>query len=123
MSDYEPVKKALSAGLDPAMLCQTCPWDRNCITPPAMTSAEIQAKLDEALAADDRKAAEARATGADPGMPVSSLLTAVTLGGRDTASQVCPVFALRLRSSGGRLIADSVRASMQQWDDNSDVTP
>jgi|HubBroStandDraft_2_1064218.scaffolds.fasta_scaffold63270_2 hypothetical protein len=50
-------------------------------------------------------------------MPVSTLLTALTLGGRDTAAQVCPVFALRLRSSTGRDIADSIRSTMKNWDD------
>ena len=50
-------------------------------------------------------------------MPAGSLMTALVYGARDTQSQVCPVFALRLRSSGGRKIADSLRVAMQGWDD------
>ena len=59
------------------------------------------------------------AAGKPAGMPVTLLMTAVTLGGRDTAAQICPVFALRLRSSGGRQIADGLKDSMQKWDDQS----
>jgi hypothetical protein len=119
MTDYKPVQDALASGADPAMLCTTCPWDRNCITPPSMTSAEVEAKIKKATDEDMAKAAQARATGQAEAMPVGSLLTALTLGGRDTSAQVCPVFALRLKSSGGRQIAESVRSSMQSWDDAS----
>ena len=119
MNDYGAVQEALKAGVEPAMLCATCPWDRNCISPPTMTSAEIDAKLAEAAAKDEASAAEARAAGHDPGMPQSMILTAIAVGGRDLMGQLCPVFALRLRSSGGRRIADSVRSAMQAWDDES----
>lgn len=118
MSDYEPVKKALSSGLDPAMLCQTCPWDRNCITPPTMTSGEVEKRLADAQAKDEEEMKAAQARG-EQRMPVASLVTALTFGARDTQAQVCPVFALRLRSGGGRRIADDIRASMQRWDDQS----
>jgi len=116
MADYEPVKKALSEGLDPAMLCQTCPWDRPCITPPVMTSAEIDAHMTKAAEEDKARAEKAgRETGL--GAVAGTLMAAVAFGGKDTAAQVCPVFALRLRSSAGRGIADSLRESMQGWDD------
>jgi hypothetical protein len=46
-------------------------------------------------------------------------MTALIYGGRDTSGQLCPVFALRLRSGDGRKIADQVRSAMQSWDDES----
>jgi hypothetical protein len=117
MTDYTPVQKALSDGVQPSVLCATCPWDRMCISPPTTTRAEIDARMAMAAEQDDRKLAEARAAGSDPGLPVGSLLTALTFGGRDTMATVCPVYALRLRSSSGRAIADTTRAAMQAWDD------
>jgi hypothetical protein len=113
MTDYKPVQDALASGAEPAMLCATCPWDRSCVTPPVMTRADIDSQIAEAAAADKRAMAE---QGAGK-MPVGSLLTALMFGGRDTAAQVCPVFALRLKSGAGRGIADSVRSLMQGWDD------
>ena len=59
----------------------------------------------------------ARMMGRDEGMPTGSLLTALMFAGKDTSAQVCPVFALRLRSSGGRKIADTFKGLMQGWDD------
>lgn len=53
----------------------------------------------------------------DDAMPVATLVTAMTYAGKDLAAQLCPVFALRLRSSGGRRIADSLKDAMQAWDD------
>lgn len=117
MTDYTAVEKALSDGAQPSMLCATCPWDRTCISPPTMTRAEVEAKIAAAAAQDDAKLAEAKALGADPGLPVSSLLTAITLGGKDTSALICPVYALRLRSGAGRTIADAAKAAMQGWDD------
>jgi hypothetical protein len=119
MADYEPVQKALGEGLDPAMLCQTCPWDRPCITPPTMTSAEVKAHMDKAVREDMERAAVTGGGGRESGLSAiaGTLMTAVAFGGKDTAAQVCPVFALRLRSGAGRSIADSLRESMQGWDD------
>lgn len=119
MSDYNAVQKALSGGADPAMLCATCPWDRYCLTPPTMTRAEIDAYLEKAKADDERNMAKAQRNGENPGMPIGGLLTALTFGGRDTSAQICPVFAVRLKSSGGRRIADTLKAAMQGWDDQS----
>jgi len=87
--------------------------------PPTMTKAEVDAKMAEAMKQDDAKMAEAKTLGREAGMPVHGLLTAVTLGGRDIMGQFCPVFALRLRSSAGRKIADRVKSAMQAWDDQS----
>jgi hypothetical protein len=119
MTDYSAVQKALADGAEPAMLCATCPWDRNCFTPPAMTKAEVDAELAKAMAEDDRQRVAAQAAGRDPGMPERSLLTAIAIGGRDTMGQFCPVFALRLQSSGGRKLADMAKSVMQDWDDAS----
>jgi hypothetical protein len=115
-TDYQAVQKALVSGTDPAMLCATCPWDRNCFSPPAMTSADVEQQIAEAHAKDEQAAAEARAMGRDV-MPTMTLMTALIYAGKDTAAQVCPVFGLRLRSSGGRKIADAFKALMQEWDD------
>ena len=119
MADYTAVQKALESGAEPAMLCATCPWDRTCVTPPSMTRAEIDAKIAEATAEDDKRLREAQALGKDPGMPIGTLMSAVIFGGRDTSASVCPVFALRLRSSGGRQIADEIKARMTGWDDQA----
>lgn len=116
MTDYTPVQDALAAGTPPAMMCMTCPWDRNCVTPPTMTTADIDAKMTEAAHLDEvrRASAEGRLV-----PPTGILIAAAIFGGKDTSAQVCPVFALRLRSSGGRNIADGIRESMQAWDDAS----
>ena len=119
MTDYEPVRKALDSGIDPSMLCQTCPWNRPCITPPTMTRAEIDSQIKEAQKEDERRTAEATAAGKEPGMPVGMLVASIAFGGRDTQAHVCPVFVLRLQSSAGRGIADRLRESMQGWDDES----
>lgn len=118
-SDYQSVKQSLQGGADPAMLCATCPWDRNCVMPPTMSSAEIEAQMEDAKRQDEQNAAAAKAAGKDPGMPAGILLTALAYAGKDTSAQVCPVFALRLRSSGGRVIADRFKSLMQAWDDQS----
>jgi hypothetical protein len=119
MSDYTAVQKALADGAEPRMLCATCPWDRNCVSPPTMTSAEIDAQIAQATEMDDKRAEEARLAGQPAPMPTGALMTAMVVGGRDTMGQFCPVFALRLRSSGGRRVADLTRSAMQSWDDES----
>jgi hypothetical protein len=118
VSDYQAVQNALERGASPAMLCETCPWDRNCISPPSMTAGDVEARVAEAAEADRQRAEMAAIRGGES-MPTGTLLTALFLGGRDTQAQVCPVFALRLRSSAGRRLADSVRSAMQSWDDES----
>ena len=119
MSDYKQVQDALAAGTEPRMLCATCPWDRNCITPPTMTRAEIDAQIAKSQAQDDERMKAAELSGGKPAMPIGSLMTAIVMGGRDTSAGICPVFALRLRSSAGRSLADSIRSTMQKWDDES----
>lgn len=112
-SNYRRVSEALAQGADPAMLCMTCPWDRFCIEPPSMTTEEVKRQIDEASAKDKTLAREAELKGEKPAMPVGSLLTAITLGGRDTSAGVCPVLAMRLRTPDGRTIVDSLKSSMQ----------
>lgn len=105
MTDYKPVKDALAAGTPPELVCAACPWDRLCITPPTMTSEHIDRMISEAEAKDKQR---------DPnGMPTGMLMTALTMGGRDTAAQCCPVFTLKLRGPDGRTIADGIRSSMR----------
>jgi len=82
-----------------------------------MSSAEIEAQMREAAARDRAEAEDARRMGRETQMPVGTLMTAVLYAGKDTSAQVCPVFALRLRSSGGRKIADTFKGMMQEWDD------
>jgi len=116
-TDYQAVQKALSGGSDPAMLCATCPWDRNCFSPPTMTAADVEAQLREAEVKDKAEMEAARLSGRPAQMPVGTLMTALVYMGKDTSAQVCPVFGLRLRSSGGRRIADAFKGLMQEWDD------
>jgi hypothetical protein len=117
MNDYHKVDEALAAGVEPAMLCATCPWDRFCITPPSMTKSEID-KLMEDAEVKDREAAEQRKLrGEEPGMPVGMLLTTVTFAGKHQQATLCPVFTIRLRSSQGKRMVDDFKNVMQGWDD------
>jgi len=107
LSDYTPVKNAMEAGTPPELICAACPWDRLCITPPQMTSGDIDRLIKEAEEKDMQR------PGAADRMPVGMLMTALTFGGKDTAGQLCPVFALKLRSPEGREVADGIRKSMR----------
>jgi|BioPla2DNA2_1021312.scaffolds.fasta_scaffold255090_2 hypothetical protein len=42
----DPIREALKTGADPHMICATCPWDRTCIRPPAMTAGESDRDAD-----------------------------------------------------------------------------
>lgn len=101
---YQQVSDALRNGADPAMLCMTCPWDRNCITPPAMTRAEVEERI---------AAAEQKDQARGEGLPVHTLMVAAMVGGADTKSSICPVLAMQLRTSEGRGIVDTLKAHMQ----------
>lgn len=115
MADYNPVAAALARGDDPAMLCATCPWDRNCVNPPEMTSGDIERTITEASARDKAEADAVRMAGGTPGLPAATLMAAAIYAGKDTVLQACPVLAIRLRSSDGRRLAETVRAAMQSW--------
>jgi hypothetical protein len=118
LQDYEPVTKALAEGADPAMLCATCPWDRNCVNPPSMTAGEVKRQMEEASARDQATMTAARLSGQDVPLPAATLIMAAVLGGKDTALQACPVLGVRLRSADGRRLADQVRSLMQGWQDS-----
>lgn len=107
MSDYTQVTKAMNAGTPPELICATCPWDRLCVTPPTMTTADVDRAIKNAEEMDRKK---------DPSgqkMPAATLMVAMTMAGRDTMGSLCPVFALRLRSPEGRGIADAIRIAMR----------
>jgi hypothetical protein len=118
MHDYSPVLKALSEGTQPAMLCATCPWPRNCINPPVMTRTEVTDALAEARQADEANKQAAVAAGLPAPAPAATLLAMATIGDRDVSAMVCPVLALRLQSSGGGVIAAGLKTAMQDWDDS-----
>ena len=103
MADYRQVSEALAAGADPHMLCETCPWDRNCINPPSMTAAEVAEKTAPPIAKEGEKA---------DGVLMAGLIASLAFAGKDTAAQVCPVFAVALRTSEGRQINEEMRSRM-----------
>jgi hypothetical protein len=109
MTDFKAVQDALAAGAEPAMMCQTCPWDRHCLTPPTMTRAEIDAKLDVSMPREEPLPGKNPMDGV-----IGGLLTALMIAGKDTQATICPVFALRLRSANGREVADNIRKLMLQ---------
>lgn len=111
---YDAVEKELASGTPPEMLCATCPWDRLCIKPPAMSKADVEKRVDEAKARDMRQDPEGKE------MPMGTLLATIVYAGRSSQGEMCPVFALRMRSPEGRKLADTIRSSMQQWDDNTE---
>ena len=102
MSTYQSVTDALALGADPHMLCEMCPWDRNCINPPTMTASEVRQKVDAKPQHEDGK----------PDNIIGSLITIMAFSGKDTSASICPVFAVRLRSSEGRALNDLVRTEM-----------
>jgi hypothetical protein len=105
----DPIREALKTGADPHMICATCPWDRTCIKPPAMTTGDVEEALDP-----DRIRSE---TGEGEGFLFAAMIKAMTFAGRDTAAPVCPVLVDRLRSSDGKRIADALRELMTSWVD------
>lgn len=110
MSTYNAVTDAMKAGTPHELICLACPWDRLCITPPELTAADIEKRMAEAKRQDDAQQASR------PGQaPMASLMTLMMLGGRDTAGQMCPVFAARLRGPEGREVADAIRRNMRTF--------
>jgi hypothetical protein len=106
---HQHAKKELEAGTPAELICATCPWDRLCVEPPSMSEQEVKRQIDEAAEADRARDPEQKS------MPVGALMTALTLGGRDSAGKLCPVFALRLRGPDGRQLADGIRTQMRSW--------
>lgn len=116
---YKEVQEALAQGVEPTMLCATCPWDRYCITPPSMTKGEVDQRLDEAKAKDEADRKKAEAEGKSPNLPMGQFIMALAVSGKDLTASCCPVFVTWLRSSAGRGIVDGMKATMQGWDDNA----
>ena len=115
MSDYSKVSDALAEGADPEMLCMTCPWDRFCITPPKMTRSEIEQAKDKAKQDDEAAAAKAKSEGRGAGgLPVGVLISTLMFAGKDTAADMCPVLALRMRSEEGAELVATIRRQMRR---------
>ena len=69
--------------------CSACMWNQMCVSPPAMTTAEVEALVKkEELKMKEGKPEEAA---------IGTILTAMFFGGKDTEGRLCPVFAERLR--------------------------
>lgn len=101
MADYRQVSDALDRGVEPELICQTCPWDRLCINPPTMTRGEVEAQTAiPPQGATNKEINEA-------------LLKVVIYSGKDSTSSICPVLAVKLRSGDGKAVADAVRSIMQ----------
>lgn len=115
--DYSRVSQALKDGADPSFLCSTCPWDRPCLLPPAMTSQDVEEQTNRMMRkaeADARARAEKEGREYSPGDTlVPTIITTLAFAGQDTKLTGCPVFILRLRSSDGRDLLDDLRRSMQ----------
>lgn len=120
MNDYRAVSDAMAAGASPSMLCATCPWDRYCITPPTMTKQDVDTRIEEAKAKDEAKD---KASPNLSGMPINMLMNLVAFASKDIEAMVCPVFAMRLRSSEGRDIVDGLKDTMKAWNDMPRAKP
>lgn len=113
MTNHKTVSDALESGADPEMLCMTCPWDRFCITPPKMTRQQIEAEKVRSKTEDEAAMAKARTEGRDGGFPMGTLLTSLLYAGKDTAADLCPVLAVRLRTDEGQQIVQMIRCHMK----------
>jgi hypothetical protein len=110
---HEQAKAELERGTPAEVICATCPWDRLCVEPPKMSPADIERQVQKAEAEDRRR------DPAERGMPMGTLLTTMLYAGKDRQGAMCPVFASRLRSPGGRKIADGLREQMQAWSESA----
>jgi len=112
MTNVEAIKDALKAGTEPRMICMTCPWDRFCLTPPSMTSFDIENQINK-MKEEDEKASEKDGTNHFMGAMMGTIL----FTGKDTQATLCPIVVNRLQTSDGRKIVDSIRDMMQEWED------
>lgn len=104
---YNDVRKELAAGMPAELICAACPWDRLCVRPPTMTKEQIDGLIKDAETKDRER---------DPAgskLPAGMLMTALTFAGKDNSGEMCPVFALRLRTD--RKVADGVRDLMREY--------
>lgn len=86
--------------------CKTCPWNRFCIEPPAMTEEEVRERLEEIEK-------EAGKRGKDSMFYM--LISTMVFGHRDKECPACPVFIQRLRASPK--LVQEIREIMQSWED------
>ncbi len=86
--------------------CPTCPWNKNCIEPPTMTKEEVDAKVKEARPTPEMSGEQKE------GVILSGMLSVMFFGGKDTESQVCPIFANVLRDSPE--LSQKIKALMQK---------
>lgn len=107
VSTYEPVKKAMAAGTPLELICASCPWDRLCVQPPAMSAADIDEYIEKAKAEDEARDPSGKNVG------MGTLMTTLMFAGKDSSGQMCPVFSARLKSPEGREIADAIRKTMR----------
>jgi len=89
--------------IEQQVTCSTCPWSKFCITPPVMSKAEVDAKIQ----GDLDKVKETK----DEGALMQPMLSALMFSGKDTECQVCPVFAAKLRESP--LLSTKIRELMK----------
>jgi len=106
---HQQARTELAAGTPAEAICATCPWDRLCVQPPTMSTAEIDRRIADAEAKDRAK---------DPfgqQMPATTLMTALVYAGKDSTGTMCPVFTSRLTGPDGRNVADLIRHTMRSW--------
>jgi hypothetical protein len=107
VDSYRPVVAAMAAGTPHDLICATCPWDRICIHPPAMTPDQVKKGVRDTVE-------HARRDGAAGRDLVMVEVTALAINlGRDSMAVMCPVVAARLQSPEGRTVADAVRSVMR----------
>jgi hypothetical protein len=107
MINTEAIKKSLAEGVDPSFICMTCPWDRLCLTPPGMTSGDIDEQINKMTKKTEEEGKDTFLT---------QLMATIIFAGKDTSATLCPVFVNRLHSSDGRKVADAIRDMMQKWE-------
>jgi hypothetical protein len=107
---HQQAKQELERGTPPDVICATCPWDRLCVEPPAMSQQEYERHIDKAKREDQE-----RNDGGEKSFPVGMLMTTLAFAGSVSSGRLCPVFALRLRGPDGRKVADGVRDIMRTY--------
>lgn len=91
--------------LEQQLSCSTCPWNRNCVSPPTMTEEEVNKEIgiDEKPDVSSKEAAEQSL--------FTGMFKAMVYAGKDKEAPVCPVFARALRE--GPEISQKIKEIMQ----------
>lgn len=121
-NDYSKVQDELDRGTAPEVLCRQCPWDRYCVVPPTMTRDEVNTEMAEAKRKDRLRADQQEAAGKPVGIPVETVVAALSLSRLASTLPCCPVFILRLRSNRGKKIAELAKEQMQHWPTEKETT-